>query len=189
MSDLDVLDVLNSMLETDRAFLQSLRFLSSNREVLLASQQRNTANILALLRIYMISGTNTTVTIPISLPTGWNDPVVVHPTADQISAATTPIEISDYTCAICQEEIEGSAMRIRHCQHTFHNNCIAEWFTRSVHCPNCRHDIREVDQSEPTSSDQVHTPPRASSRLGAWLPGDYLNHRTEDTEESDEHHA
>ena len=189
MSNLDVLDVLNAMLETDRAFLQNLRFLSVDREALLSTQQRNTAALLAILRLYMISGSNTTLTIPISLPTGWNDPVVVHPTSAQISAATTPIEIRDCTCAICQEEIDGSGMRIRHCQHTFHNSCIAEWFTRSVHCPNCRHDIREVGHPAPTSADPIHTPPLASSRLGAWLPGDYLNRRTEDTEESDEHHA
>jgi hypothetical protein len=194
MSDLDVLDVLNSMLETDRAFLQNLRFLSSGREELLSTQQRNTAAILAILRVYMTSNT-TTYTIPITLPrgmglpTGWDEPVVVRPTADQISAATTPIEISDCACAICQEEIDGSAMRIRHCQHTFHNTCIAEWFTRSVHCPNCRHDIRAVDHPAPTSADSVQTPPRARSRLAAWLGVGSPTLHTEDTEESDEHHA
>lgn len=190
MSEIDVLDVLNAMLETERAFLQSLRFLSNDRESLLAVQQRNVATTLALLRMYMASNTGTaTFTIPITVPTGWNDPVVVRPTADQISAATTPIEISDCACAICQEEIDGSAMRIRHCQHTFHNTCIAEWFTRSVHCPNCRHDIRSVDHPAPTSADPIRTPLRVSNPLAEWMPAGYPTHHTEDTEESDEHHA
>lgn len=189
MSDLDVLDVLNSMLETERAFLQALRFLSSDRENLLAFQQRNTSAMLMLLRMYMVSGRNATVTIPITLPTGWNDPVVVHPTSAQISAATTPIQMTDCICAICQENIDGNATRIRHCQHTFHDNCIGEWFTRSVYCPNCRHDIRSVDHPAPTSSVPRGEPLRVSNPLAEWMPAGYPTGRTEDTEESDEHRA
>lgn len=196
MSDLDVLDVLNAMLETDRTFLQTLRFLNSNREVLLAVQQRNTAAVLAVLRLYMSSNT-TTYTIPITLPrgmalpTGWDEPVVVRPTAAQIEAATSfsSIPPTDTNCSICQESLLESGTRITHCGHVFHNTCISEWFTRSVFCPMCRHDIRSVDHPAPTSSVPVSTPLRASNPLAEWMPVGYPTDHTEGTEESDEHHT
>ena len=196
MSDLDILDVLNTLLEADRTFLQTLRFLNSNREVLLAAQQRNTAAVLALLRTYVTSNT-TTYTIPITLPrgmtlpTGWEEPVIVRPTAAQIEAATSfsSIPPTDTNCSICQDSLLESGTRITHCGHVFHNTCIAEWFSRSVFCPMCRHDIRAVDHPAPTSVDPVQTPPRVRSRLAAWLGEGSPTHHTADTEESDEHHA
>lgn len=197
MSDIDILDVIHSMLETDRVFLQTLRFLSANREHLITIQQRNTATLLALLRTYVVSNSETTTfTIPITiprnlggLPAGWDDPVVVRPTEAQITAATRPIEISDVNCAICQEAISGVATRIRHCSHSFHTVCINEWFTRSVHCPMCRHDIRAVSHPAPTSSALGHMPPLVSNPSVAWPPAGHPTDHTEDTEESDEHHA
>ena len=198
MNEINTLDVLHALLTTDRVFYQTVRFLDSGRGTAMIVQQRNTAAILALLRTHMLTPpTNTTtvrfpinITIPSSgVPTAWDDPVVVRPTADQIDAATERVPAEDATCAICQEIIEDDAIRLTHCRHEFHNHCITEWFTRSVHCPNCRHDVREVDQPEPTSSDQVHTPPRVRNRLAAWLGVDSPTLRTGDTEESDEHHA
>ena len=192
MSEIDVLDVLNSMLETERAFLQAIRFLSSDRESLLAFHQRNTATTLTLLRMYMASNNNTTTfTIPITVPTGWNDPSDVRPTAAQISRATTTTSVppTETNCSICQDSLMESGTRISHCGHVFHNNCIAEWFTRSVFCPMCRHDIRAVDHPAPTSSDPISTPPRVSNPLAEWMSAGYPIDRTEDTEESDEHRA
>jgi len=199
MNDINPLDVLNSMLITDRVLYQTTRFLNSGRERLLEAHQRNNAVILSLIRLHMAMptpSTPTTVRFPINItipsggvPTAWDDPVVVRPTADQIDAATERVPAEDANCAICQETIEDDAIRLTHCRHDFHNHCITEWFTRSVHCPNCRHDIREVGQTEPTSSDQVHTPPRVRNRLAAWLAGGSPIPHTEDTEEFDEHHA
>ena len=198
MNEINTLDVLHALLTTDRVFYQTVRFLDSGRGTAMIIQQRNTAAILALLRTNMLTQpTNTTtvrfpinITIPSGgVPTAWDDPVVVRPTADQIDAATERVPAEDANCAICQETIEDDAIRLTHCRHDFHNHCITEWFTRSVHCPNCRHDIREVGQTEPTSSDQVHTPPRVRNRLAAWLAGGSPIPHTEDTEEFDEHHA
>ena len=190
-SEINLLDVLHSMMETDRIFYQTLRFLSSDRELLMAAHQRNTAVLMALLRAQIAASTSVTytATIPINLPEGWNEPVVVRPTAAQISAATQPIDIRNCACSICQDDIDGNGTRISHCGHTFHTTCIAEWFTRSVHCPNCRRDVREVGRPVPTSSDPEHTPPRVRNRLDAWLEGVNPTNRTEETEESDEHHA
>jgi Ring finger domain len=193
--EINLLDVLHSMVESDRSFYQTLRFLTRNRETLMAAHQRNQASLMGLLRMQIAAASTNvtyTATIPITLPTGWNDPVVVHPTSAQINAATE--EINDdaaaaSNCSICQDSLSVSHIRLVHCGHTFHNTCIAEWFSRSVFCPMCRHDVREVDHPAPTSVDPIHTPPRVRNRLDAWLAGVHQTHHTEDTEESDEHHA
>ena len=171
MPETTILDVLDTMLQTDRTFIQALRFLPNERETLVASQQRNSAAIILLLRSYLLSrGSEATFTIPIQFPvrstvpigpSSWSDPVIVRPTAEQISAATTQAGIlNDDNCAICQEIMDGPATRITYCGHMFHPNCISEWFTRSVFCPNCRHDIRE------TGPPQVQTPPIRQTRVG-----------------------
>lgn len=166
MSEATILDVLQTMLETDRAFIQSLRFLPDERETLVASQQRNSAAIILLLRSYLLArGTEATFTIPIRfpIPTGpssWSDPIIVRPTTEQITAATSQAGIlNDDNCAICQEIMDGPVTRINYCGHMFHPNCISEWFTRSVFCPNCRHDIRE------TGPPEVQTPPIRQTRV------------------------
>jgi len=234
MPEATILDVLQNMLETEAVFMRTLRFLPNDRTTLVASQQRNSSAIITLLRSYLLArGSEATFTIPIRFPvpvgpSSWTDPVIVRPTAEQISAATTQAGIlNDDNCAICQEIMDGPATRITYCGHMFHPNCISEWFTRSVFCPNCRHDIRE------TGPPQVQTPPIRQSRVappgvgrrrtisslissltedemmnmntiifdstrnlprvnspsgGSPLEESRISH-TEDTEESDEHHA
>jgi len=195
-SEINLLDVLHSILETDRSFHQALRFLGPSREHLMAVHQRNAATMMSILRLHLAVQASPnityTATIPINLPERWDDPVVVRPTSAEISSAT--VEVTDEAatstnCAICQDSLSPLHIRLIQCGHTFHNQCIAEWFTRSVHCPNCRHDVREVGHAVPTSADQVHTPPQVRNRLDAWLVGANPTNRTEDTEESDEHHA
>jgi hypothetical protein len=197
MSDeVDLFDVLYRMIETDRVFLQTLRFLTSNREQLLANQQRNMASLLSLLRSFTI-GNAGTITIPLSipagvtLPTSWTDPVVVRPTDVQIARATTSTSVPpiDTNCSICQDSLMEPGTRITHCGHVFHTNCIAEWFTRSVVCPMCRHDIREVGHPAPTSSVPVNTTPQANNPLAGWIGEEDQMSHIGDIEESDEHHA
>jgi len=195
-SEINIFDVLHSMLETDRSFYDTLRFLGNSRQQLLAIHQRNQATMMGLLRMQIALQASPnltyTATIPINLPAGWGEPVTVHPTAAQISAATegvTDEAAATSNCAICQESLTPAHVRLRHCGHTFHSHCITEWFTRSPNCPNCRHDVREVGHAAPTTSDSEHTPLRVRNRLDAWLEGAHPTNRTEDTEESDEHHA
>jgi hypothetical protein len=83
--------------------------------------------------------------------TRFMEPVVVHPTALQIEAATDLTmangqEDDDILCSICQDTyVDGQAIRtIRHCTHQFHKSCIDSWFEQNVHCPVCRYDIRET---------------------------------------------
>ena len=65
------------------------------------------------------------------------------------SGAPDNVELStiDENCSICQESINGSAQirKINHCRHLFHDSCIKNWLNQHVHCPVCRHDIREID--------------------------------------------
>jgi hypothetical protein len=148
-NEVGILDVLDQILQTERTFYQSARILQAGRrETIIDTHQRNTAVILGLVRSYMavespLYSVRYNVTVPNTLPPGWNDPIVVHATPEQILAATetsTPEDDSG-NCAICQETLTSPATRIRHCGHSFHTTCISEWLTRSVHCPNCRHDI------------------------------------------------
>jgi hypothetical protein len=75
--------------------------------------------------------------------------VVVNATAEQIEAASTrEIPEADTICSICQDAIATNEMgrNLNHCGHTFHIRCIDTWFSRNVHCPICRHDIREIGE-------------------------------------------
>jgi hypothetical protein len=79
------------------------------------------------------------------------DPVVVRPTAQQIEHATTiraaTQEDEENNCSICQDcfLVDQTIRQITHCEHDFHRECIDPWFTRNVHCPVCRFDIRESE--------------------------------------------
>lgn len=72
---------------------------------------------------------------------------VVRPTHEEIQSGSIlrQVEQAEQVCAICQEDMPvGSQVRnLRSCQHSFHIGCIDTWFLRDVHCPVCRHDIRE----------------------------------------------
>ena len=85
--------------------------------------------------------------------------VVVRPTQDQITNATSILTItdtSDATCTVCQEQIDSDVpvRRINLCQHQFHKSCIDRWFERSVFCPMCRQDIRELRAQGGTGTTQ-----------------------------------
>lgn len=78
------------------------------------------------------------------------EPVIVRPTQQQIQNNTTHTTLSEASsdiCAICQDTYSaGSTQRIINaCHHKFHSQCIDTWFQRNVHCPVCRHDIREAN--------------------------------------------
>ena len=142
MAEPDILEVLSSLLETDRTFYNSARFLNQHREAITIAHQRNTAAILAILRNYMQGHTHTVMNI--TLPANWTEPIAIVPTAAHIESATSSVDdVEDTTCSICQEPVtEGT--QINACRHTFHTSCISEWFSLSPRCPMCRADIRET---------------------------------------------
>jgi hypothetical protein len=88
----------------------------------------------------------------------FSEPVTVAPSAAQIESATE-IRQSAQTndnvrCSICQDSFgEGQAIRsIRKCGHEFHRECIDIWFQRNVHCPMCRLDIRDSNDTDEMSN-------------------------------------
>lgn len=103
--------------------------------------------------------------------------VPVYPTADQINNATTTYRASrrqDDICAICQDEIETNqdVRCLDHCNHYFHRNCIDTWFQGNVHCPTCRHDIRNTNA---TDSQENHI---NNQSAGATTPSATPNQQT-----------
>ncbi len=95
-----------------------------------------------------VAGMNATVQIP--LPQNFADPVIVAPTQAQMDAAfQVPEQNPEGACPICQEVFtqDAALVRLRHCRHAFHRPCATAWYTMSVHCPLCRHDIRETQNN------------------------------------------
>ncbi len=75
-------------------------------------------------------------------------PVPVRPTQAQIDENTTVgnlVSDTDHTCAICQDTLQSTqeGRKLNACGHWFHKSCIDTWLEGNVHCPVCRHDIRE----------------------------------------------
>ena len=87
-------------------------------------------------------------------------PVVVRPTPQQISENTTlgrHVSDTEQACAICQDALteEQEGRKLNACGHWFHKNCIDTWLSGNVHCPVCRHDIREsIRQNSPADEEQ-----------------------------------
>jgi len=86
-------------------------------------------------------------------------PVVVHPTPEQIAANTTLgnlVSDTDHACAICQDALtsEQQGRKLNACGHWFHKSCIDTWLDRDVHCPVCRHDIREPMRQNSPNEEQ-----------------------------------
>lgn len=157
-NEFTVLDAMRELSETDRAFFNIVRFLDgSTRNHIVAAHLRNTSQAYNVLRLYSsrpVQEERVVMNFPLGNlnsildPSGnfmrsFMEPVQVRPTREQVTAATeNHIQVTDTTCAICQEGVT-CATRIRHCGHSFHSRCIGEWFTMNPRCPVCRHDIRE----------------------------------------------
>jgi hypothetical protein len=85
--------------------------------------------------------------------------VEVAPTEQEIARASTleqPTVALEDNCAICQDSMkEGEQLRrLNHCHHVFHKLCVDSWFRTNVHCPTCRHDIRNT-----ATATSTHPPP------------------------------
>ncbi|ORX67118.1 hypothetical protein DL89DRAFT_275675 [Linderina pennispora] len=48
-------------------------------------------------------------------------------------------QMSDRTCIICREDMNGPARQKLPCGHVFHFNCLRSWLERQQSCPTCRH--------------------------------------------------
>jgi len=83
------------------------------------------------------------------------DDVPVIPTNVQIDENSSIVPYNrvphDLVCSVCQhhdlEDGEEAPWRRLACGHEFHQTCVDHWFSQSVFCPVCRHDIREAVRS------------------------------------------
>ena len=161
--DTDVLDVLQGMLQTDRTFYSTIRFLDGQtRSHIVAAHLRNNSQMLGIVRMFM-AHPPVTATLTLSMDASGNffDPVPVVPSAEQIEAATErPFQPpGDTNCSICQESIQ-TGTRLRSCRHVFHDACIDQWLQLNPRCPVCRHDVRDLQPQfvirRNAESDRLH---------------------------------
>lgn len=125
------------------------------------------ANRIYSNHVHMRNAAATLITLSIPLGASaprFSDPVVVTASNAQINEAmeALPADASPSNCAICQDAITTNGVCLVSCRHAYHRGCISNWFAMSVRCPVCRHDIREEDQANQTSS--------ASSQTSSQLP-------------------
>ena len=101
--------------------------------------------------------------VRLTVPSRFLEPVRVVATSEQILHSLVQRDSQDSPCAICQEPISSGGVVLRHCSHGYHQTCISSWFSTSVRCPVCRHDIRETGPANQTSSGATGTsiPPLA----------------------------
>ena len=107
-------------------------------------------NLLRGIGIDISGGGNTTP------PSSWWDPVTVIPTDDEITRGVAILQYTDIDdpaitlCPITQTDFHDTdeVMRIRACGHVFSSTALREWFTRSVRCPVCRHDVRAAVETD-----------------------------------------
>jgi hypothetical protein len=62
-------------------------------------------------------------------------------------------------CVVCKEELElgDKIMRLPHCGHTFHEECLSKWFKHQDWCPICRSSIsgKQKEDDIVTTSDST----------------------------------
>jgi hypothetical protein len=164
-----IIDLLHEMMEARTEFLtnDTIRAINYPARTTLIARFLNTEQLVLELvnRIHstQIYGDLTTALLTVTLPGGqlarnFSDPVPVTASTNQINAGLESIQTASSPCAICQEAILNGGARIRACQHEYHRACIVNWFSMSVRCPVCRHDIREANLVNQTSSAAEQTP-------------------------------
>ena len=166
--DEQILDVLEKLAEARGEFLTNETIRSLNfpsRSTLVARFLNTESHMVELVnRIHAthVYGTLRDALLTVTIPGGaiarnFSDPVAVTASTNQINAGLETITLATSPCAICQEVISSDGARIRSCQHEYHRACIVNWFSMSVRCPVCRHDIRETGQAGQTSTDVLRT--------------------------------
>ena len=164
------LDILREMMRARTEFLtnDTIRALNFPARTTLIARFLNTEQLIleTVNRIHSVRlyGDFTQALLTVTLPGGagavarnFSDPVPVTASTNQINAGLETIQTATSPCAICQEAISSGGVRIRACQHEYHRSCIVNWFSMSVRCPVCRHDIRETGPEAQTSTDALRT--------------------------------
>jgi len=91
--------------------------------------------------------------------------VTVRPSQEQIELASRRVIFNtienplNLTCPINQIEFNSTdeVIQLIHCRHIFSTTSILQWFERNVHCPLCRHDIRDSTENTATTENTENT--------------------------------
>jgi len=156
--DSHILELLQSFADGRREFLnhRNVRLIDfrDRGSILTRYFQTEMAITDLLTRLYAQQQTNDIANsiVRLTIPSRFLDPVRVTATTDQINNSLITRDVQDSPCAICQEAISSGGVVLRHCSHGYHRSCILQWFSSSVRCPTCRHDIRETGLASQTSS-------------------------------------
>jgi len=105
--------------------------------------------------------------------------VVVTPTRQEIDRASVLEQcrsVSEDICTICQDtfQVDQPIRRLTHCTHAFHKTCVDVWFQTNVHCPMCRHDIRQTNRVPPPVPATRQELDRASILVNYTSPSDEI---------------
>jgi len=107
----------------------------------------------------------------IPTPDVFMEPVIVRPGDDIIQRNTQIVTGTNIpagaSCAICQDVMLGSetCRKLTVCGHLYHKTCIDQWFQTNVHCPTCRHDIREIPRNHPARAATASAPAPAPGQV------------------------
>ena len=157
--DENILDFIRTSSDSRRLFFQNLRLIDfRSRSAIITSYLRiESVEMDIISRIYTQQQTNDIANsiVRLTVPSRFLEPVRVTATQQQINNSIVVRETQESPCAICQEAISSDGVALRHCSHGYHRTCILSWFSTSVRCPVCRHDIRETGQANQTSSASV----------------------------------
>lgn len=159
--DSQLLEIIQATVEGRRSFFsaESIRLINyRDRPAVINHYLRTeTAHMDMLLRLFAQQQTNDIANsiVRLTVPSRFLEPVRVTATQQQINNSIVVRETQESPCAICQEAISSDGVALRHCSHGYHRTCILSWFSTSVRCPVCRHDIRETGQANQTSSASV----------------------------------
>ena len=73
-----------------------------------------------------------------------NIPIIPDYTRLYIQTIHSPLHKQDFCCAICLgDETDDGIIKTLLCNHTYHQECIEEWFEKEQSCPLCRTDLDE----------------------------------------------
>ena len=144
----------------------------NSRPTMIARYMTNESMLLEFLnRVYLndtyarnAAATLITLTLP-NNGSSFMEPVTVSPSVNQVNNSLEDFQNTNSSCAVCQEVISSGACRIRQCGHVYHRSCIVNWFSMSVRCPVCRHDIREESRANQTSAASEQTSSQERDQL------------------------
>jgi hypothetical protein len=164
-NDVNPLSIIEDMVNGRNEFLSSdfmRRVPYHNRNTLISRYMTNELVYLEMINRIHSQNVQTqaaaTALLSLTFPSAsFFNPVTVTPSRAQINSSLQDYSGGSSSCAICQDAISSGGCRIRQCGHVYHRSCIESWFSMSVRCPVCRHDIREAGQANQTSSAAAQT--------------------------------